>query len=428
MCNHLRSHRAGLCQGRGWVLVKECPRCPNYTEIPDATIDLNATTPALDLGSILLLNSLYASQPFAKYDVEDTGATTLTRGDDVDLVRGDDSVALDNGVYAGSGTISTLAPDIVVPNPIPGLPPVTSLSLAVNPIHGHFIVDQDDGKTYFVSDDPLDADHIGVSLSGTLLGAPFELLNVSISEMLANPLLTPVLGLLQGALDAAVVSLDYDPDGTLDLDDGDVVPCFTRGVMIATPDGPVPVETLRVGDLVLTRDHGPQPVRWIGSRRLDAVDLAHRPNLRPVRIAAEALGKRIPAEDLLVSPQHRMLVQSKIAHRMFGAPEVLAAARQLLELDGVEIAGDVESVEYFHILFDRHEVVSANGALSESLYPGPMAMKGVGPVARREITELFPELLRVDFAPASARPLVAGRQARKLVARHIENRKPLYAH
>lgn len=399
---------------------------PYYTEIPNATIDLTVATPVLDLQQVLLLNQLYNSQSFARYDVHDGSATTLHRGDDVDLVKTDDSVALDNGIYAGSGRISTLAPSIVVPNPIPGFPPVTSLSLAINPIDGHFLVDEDDGKTYFVSDDPLDADHIGVSLTGTLLGLPFTLLNVSISEMLANPLLTPVLGLVQNALDAAVVTLEYNPDGSLPLDDDDVVPCFTRGTMVATPHGLVAIETLKPGDLVLTRDHGAQPLRWVGSRRLDAVDLRHRPKLRPIRIRAGALAPSIPAEDLLVSPQHRMLVQSKIAQRMFGAPEVLAAAKQLLELDGVDIAEDVDSVEYFHILFDNHEVVTANGAESEALYLGPMALKAIGSVAAAEIMALFPELLEEGFVPVSARHLVPGRLARKLVARHIENGKPLY--
>lgn len=400
---------------------------PYYTEIPDATIDLNATTPVLSLGQNLLLNQLYNSHSFDRYDVHDGAATTLTRGDEVELVLdngtpepGDDTTLLDNGLYAGSGTISTAAVSA-------GIPFLAELTVQVNPISGHYIIDQDDGKTYFVSDDPLDEDHIGVKITGTILGQTINLLNVNISDLAsALPGGSEVLGLVQNLLDTVIVNLSYNPDGSLPLDEGDVVPCFTRGTMVATPHGLVAIETLKPGDLVLTRDHGAQPLRWIGSRRLDAVDLRHRPKLRPIRIRAGALAPSIPAEDLLVSPQHRMLVQSKIAQRMFGAPEVLAAAKQLLELDGVDIAEDVDSVEYFHILFDNHEVVTANGAESEALYLGPMALKAIGSVAAAEIMALFPELLEEDFVPVSARHLVPGRLARKLVARHIENGKPLY--
>lgn len=56
---------------------------------------------------------------------------------------------------------------------------------------------------------------------------------------------------------------------------------------------------------------------------------------------------------------------------MFGTDEVLVAAKQLLQLDGIDIATDVERVDYYHILFDRHEVMILNGAETESLYTGP---------------------------------------------------------
>ncbi|PVA10009.1 hemolysin [Pelagivirga sediminicola] len=205
-----------------------------------------------------------------------------------------------------------------------------------------------------------------------------------------------------------------------------VVPCFTVGTMILTPDGLRAIENLTVGDLVVTRDNGPQPIRWIGTRKLDKIDLELRPNLYPIRIKANALGDNIPNVDLVVSPQHRMLVRSVIAERMFGTPEVLVAAKQLLQLDGVDAEVNLTDVTYVHILLDQHEVVMANGAPAETLYLGSMALQAVGSAASTKIQTLFPELLEDEFEPAGARPLPSGREGRQLAFRHIKNHKPLY--
>jgi len=144
------------------------------------------------------------------------------------------------------------------------------------------------------------------------------------------------------------------------------VMCLVRGTLIDTPDGTRPIEELAAGDLALTRDNGARPIRWIGRRRLEARVLSQVPRLRPVRIRAGALGPGIPSRDLCVSPQHRILVRSSIARRMFGCDEVLVAARQLLALDGIEVDESAGPVEYFHLLFDRHEIIFSNGAETES--------------------------------------------------------------
>lgn len=201
--------------------------------------------------------------------------------------------------------------------------------------------------------------------------------------------------------------------------------CFTRGTMIETDRGSVAIEALRVDDLVMTRDNGLQPIRWIGSKVLTASSLAENENLRPIRIRQGALGKGIPSSDLLVSPQHRMLARSKIAQRMFGTDEVLVAAKQLCQMDGIDIAHDAEGIEYFHMLFDRHELVIANGAESESLYTGPEAIGSIGERAREEIFTLFPELRAHDYEPTAVRTLVSGRMGRKLAIRHKQNKKML---
>ncbi|WP_134725420.1 Hint domain-containing protein [Paracoccus luteus] len=226
-----------------------------------------------------------------------------------------------------------------------------------------------------------------------------------------------------------VLNADGLSVGTLSIRGNDIqgAPCFAQGTVIETARGLVPVEDLRVGDLVATRDNGFQPVRWIGERHLGMPALLSQPQLRPIRIAAGALGADAPVSDLVVSPQHRILVRSKIAQRLFGAAEVLVAAKHLLGLKGIEIAEDMAEVRYFHILFDRHEVVFSNGAETESLYTGAEALKALGESVRAEIFALFPELEEQDNSRAGARLLLSGRQGRNLASRHLQNDRLLSA-
>ena len=206
------------------------------------------------------------------------------------------------------------------------------------------------------------------------------------------------------------------------------IPCFTAGTMIQTPTGLCRVEALQVGDLVITADHGAQPLRWINRRALNAWVLAAAPALRPVRIKAGALGAGSPQADLLVSPQHRILVSSKIAQRMFEADEVLVAAKHLVGIPGIDIASDLHEVTFVHFMCDQHEVVFANGAATESLYAGPMAMKALGADAVAEILTLFPDLAQfASFRLTPARPFVTGRDGRSMVDRHLKNHMELLA-
>ncbi len=209
----------------------------------------------------------------------------------------------------------------------------------------------------------------------------------------------------------------------------DPVPCFTRGTLILTTDGERLVENLLPGDLVLTKTHGPQPIRWIGAKQLGRHALNRAPKLRPVRIKANALGQGMPRNDLLVSPQHRILVRSKIAQRLMGSKETLVAAKHLVGLDDIAIAKDIDQVEYFHFLFDAHEVIWANGAETESLFTGVEALKTIGAQAREEIFALFPELAEMNDALCAkpAAPIAKGQIARQLTYRHQKNLKPLFS-
>lgn len=202
------------------------------------------------------------------------------------------------------------------------------------------------------------------------------------------------------------------------------IPCFVSGTSIATSNGPINVEDLSIGDLVLTIDNDYQPIRWIGKRTLSAEEIVANPKLRPIRIKAQALGGGQPHSDLMVSPQHRILIRSRIAQRMFGASEVLVSAKQLVGIDGVETTDFVGAVTYVHFMCDDHQIVFSNGAVTESMLPGAVALRAVGKKALDEILAIFPQLLdEVELVPA--RKIAPNREARRMIARHSENSKAL---
>ncbi len=115
-----------------------------------------------------------------------------------------------------------------------------------------------------------------------------------------------------------------------------VVPCFTPGTMILTDHGVIAVEDMQPGYLVETLDNGLQPLRWIGRRDLSIADLIVQPKLQPIQIAAGSLDRGLPERDMMVSPQHRMLIEGAWAEMLFGEPEVLVAATHLTRLPGIE--------------------------------------------------------------------------------------------
>lgn len=171
--------------------------------------------------------------------------------------------------------------------------------------------------------------------------------------------------------------------------------CFAPGTLIATIRGEVPVEHLRPGARVITRDNGLQELRWIGRRVLSPAELSASPRLRPIRIRAGALGRGLPDRDLTLSPNHRMLIRSDRASLLYEESEVLIAAKHLVGMPGVERLKDAQ-VTYLHLLFDQHEVILANGAWSESFQPGDYSMKGLGEEQRSEVYALFPELAEAE--------------------------------
>jgi len=195
---------------------------------------------------------------------------------------------------------------------------------------------------------------------------------------------------------------------TANREPGNFVPCLTAGVLVDTPFGPCPVEVLKPGDLVETRDNGPRRVIWTGSRSVPG-----HGSWTPIAFAPGAFGAR---RRTLVSPQHRILVSGWQAELLFGDDEVLAVAKSLVGAPGVTEAPCAE-VTYVHILFDRHEIVSANGIACESFNPGAFCRDAVADATREELIALFPELedaegslfpfARTALKPWEAKALVA---------------------
>jgi hypothetical protein len=212
-------------------------------------------------------------------------------------------------------------------------------------------------------------------------------------------------------------------DGTVEFLSGDtvtgsfdffnieeIVPCFTPGTKVATPRGERLVEDLREGDKIITRDNGIQEIRWVGRKDLTGFELARKPHMKPVLIRAGSLGANLPEHDMLVSPNHRMLVANDKTALYFEENEVLAAAKHLTGLAGVDEVTSL-GVSYIHFMFDRHEVVLANGAWTESFQPGDYSLNGIGNAQRNEILELFPEL-------AEAQGLKSYASARRSLKKH----------
>ncbi|WP_135503404.1 Hint domain-containing protein [Roseovarius aestuariivivens] len=134
---------------------------------------------------------------------------------------------------------------------------------------------------------------------------------------------------------------------------------FTRGTHITLASGAQrPIEELNVGDAVLTRDDGVQKVRWIGQSTVRAVG-----EFAPIRIRAGTLHN---ANDLLVSPDHRLFIYQRSDALGAGRPELLVRARHLVNGDTV-VQEDGGFVDYFQLLFDTHQIIYAEGIAAETL-------------------------------------------------------------
>ncbi|WP_322866338.1 Hint domain-containing protein [Aquicoccus sp. G2-2] len=206
---------------------------------------------------------------------------------------------------------------------------------------------------------------------------------------------------------------------TITINGADEPPCFVAGTPIDTPHGPTPVEVLRAGDMVVTRDHGLQAIRWIGSTTVTPHDGPDPSRLMPVRLCKDALGPGVPDRDILLSPMHRVMIGGADIGALFGANEVFCALSHLVNGQSIRREA-VEDVTYYHILFDSHQVLMSSGCASESFYPGQIGLNGFADETREEVLTLFPELRSLpESYGRTARPVLRGYEARLLRERLI---------
>lgn len=206
-------------------------------------------------------------------------------------------------------------------------------------------------------------------------------------------------------------------DGAVNTDPVDPTTiCLTAGTLIGTPEGERAVEDLEVGDEILTWDGRVVTVRFIASNVVPAITLRTNPSVVPVRIRAGALGPAQPHTDLLVSRQHKIMLSGERAALLFDTPRVLVSAESLVNDSTITFA-DEETVTYYVIVCDRHEVIRANGAPADTLYLSPGAVRD--PAQREEIETIFPGLLdspRGAYGPPAAR-ILADTEVRSLLER-----------
>ncbi|EAQ47734.1 type I secretion target repeat protein [Roseobacter sp. MED193] len=235
-----------------------------------------------------------------------------------------------------------------------------------------------DDKDTFLFTDTGDTGATSITIDGGEGGTDFDTLDF-------NGLLDP------GSLNITATSDDGTMSGTATLLDGSTVNftnienivCFVAGTRISTAMGAIPIEELVQGDLVLTRDNGFQPVRWVGKTTVPAMG-----DWAPVRISAGTFGA---SRDLLVSPQHRMLLSGATTRLLFDASEVLASAHHLVNDHSIRRQpGGV--VTYVHLLLDQHEIIYAENCPAESFFPGDQALEALGPPALFSLFECMPEL------------------------------------
>jgi Hint domain len=190
---------------------------------------------------------------------------------------------------------------------------------------------------------------------------------------------------------ATFAQMDAIGNGAIPLGSVDPDPppfCFSRGTEISTPSGRRLVQDLRPGDTVLTDDGRSVTIAWIGMSRYGRSQAAREDRLRPVRVRAHAFGPGMPERELVLSPQHRIVVEGSRCELFFGAERVFVVARHLPAAFAISPEPE-EDVEYYHILLETHDILIANGMPAESLQPARRMIEALSDDMRRSLMALL---------------------------------------
>ena len=313
---------------------------------------------------------------------------------------------------------------------------LTSLQIDLQPANSVF------DTTFDMDDFP-----VGNSTPSSLNGYPFRLapeyedmpgdltvtysgiVNLAGSPAVGDLFTTMVVDFSKLPAGGLLGDLRWNSDIDTMRDAGDLVPsgvtCIARGTLITTDRGDEPVESLKSGCKVLTQDNGFQELILTMSRTVEANGLRKNPKLYPVRITAGAFGSGLPKRDLVVSRQHRMVVKSNIVKRMFGSTTVLVAAIRLTNLPGIYVEKTIDSIEYFHLVFKKHEVIFAEGTPTESFLLNSETQKALSRAKRDEFVSLFPKVGEIGYIATPAHTVPSRMMQKKLIQRHKKNAKNL---
>ncbi|MFO1138372.1 MAG: Hint domain-containing protein [Paracoccus sp. (in: a-proteobacteria)] len=281
-------------------------------------------------------------------------------------------------------------------------------TLTINDASGNGAIDRDEWMAY--TNDT--AGHIGGSVAGVaaLWDGATGALNQQASGFLYthSPLPTTApdnYTVTQSLLNDIVHAPKYD------VLLSDLHNCFLAGTLIATPDGEVPAESLRAGDLVLTRDHGAQPLVWATARRITPEALDRAPDKRPIRIEQGALGEGLPRRAVEVSAQHRVMVRHDGAEYLISARHLMMAGAP-----GVSARRANDGFALIHIAFADHQIVLAEGAAMESFLTGPQAVRALSLPQRLSLFAAFPDLAQGRNPMTPARPIIKHRDYAAMLA------------
>lgn len=293
------------------------------------------------------------------------------------------------GNFSASGTVTNTEPGIYSWLPggysILSAPSFGTLTITQNTANGEggytwsFVVDSDDPAL-----DSLDA---GQSLDVTF--------NIRVFDTSFNGTNSTVNG--TAVVDTHQVTITIF---------GETEVCFARGTDILTEHGPRRIETLRVGDLVMTRDNGLQPLRWISASKVSNDRRRGNSQIEPIAIGPDTFAPGVPNKTLRVSPQHRILLEGPFIDLLLAQEKALASAKSLVNGHNIyECRDEVDELEYWHLVLDQHEIIFANGCPTETLHLGDVALSTLTDPQIAELDAIFPGLFNKqgDLAYAELR-------------------------
>jgi hypothetical protein len=193
------------------------------------------------------------------------------------------------------------------------------------------------------------------------------------------------------------------------------IPSFGPGALIQTDKGEMRVEDIIPGHRLITRDRGYRPVVWVGQTHITASMIAAQPELAPVKIRQGALGRGLPAQDMAISPQHRLLVHGPRTKLLFGENEVLVPAAHLVGYPGITRETPALTT-YVHLMCERHEIILADGTWTESFQPADLASAGLDAAQYDEIMTIFPNLHKTRPSHLATRRTLQRHEADLLLA------------